>query len=187
MAAVSLCEETGTGAGGRGTTAGTIGAALAVLARLAGGSAALASAGLDSNCVASASMGRGRGSRLAATAGMLTTVPNIGAGWRPACRNRALAMMALTAAKASAPAITSFGLCSRIRIARPRSLSASTAIALARRRRRGMSSSLEICLGTFLHLVSLVFMNRILDFRPQRRGECRDVADRLRGRREREL
>src|SRR6202043_2353983 len=74
MAAVSLCEETGTGAGGRGTTAGTIGAALAVLARLAGGSAALGSAGLDSNCVASASMGRGRGSRLAATAGMLTTV-----------------------------------------------------------------------------------------------------------------
>src|ERR1700732_2292490 len=87
-------------------------------------------------------------------------------------------MMALTAAKASAPAITSFGLCSKIRIARPRS--ASAAIALAPRRRRGMSSSLEVRLGTFLHLMSLVFMNWILDFRPQRRGERRDVAGGLR-------
>src|ERR1700732_515122 len=88
-------------------------------------------------------------------------------------------MMALTAAKASAPAITSFGLCSKMRIARPRS--ASAAIALAPRRRRGISSSLEFRLGTFLHLMSLVFMNWILDFRPQRRGERRDVAGGLGG------
>src|SRR5882757_5790167 len=65
----------------------------------------------------------------------------------------ALATMALTAAKASAPAIRSFGLCSRMRIARLRSSLASIATALApRRRRRGMSSSTSILLGTFLHL-----------------------------------
>src|SRR5258707_9916417 len=67
----------------------------------------------------------------------------------------ALATMALIAAKASAPAIRSFGLCSRMRIARLRSSLASIATALApRRRRRGMSSSASILLGTFLHLIS---------------------------------
>ena len=66
-------------------------------------------------------------------AGILVTVPNIGDGWRPACRNSALAMMALTAANASRPATMSFGLCSRTRITRPRSVSASTAAARAPR------------------------------------------------------
>src|SRR3954451_16203219 len=65
--------------------------------------------------------------------------------------NIALAMMAATAAKASAPAIRSFGLCSRMRIARLRSSLASIATAPAPRRRRGKSFS-SILLGTFLHL-----------------------------------
>src|SRR5436305_3051248 len=68
----------------------------------------------------------------------------------------ALAIMALTAAKATAPAIRSFGLCSRMRIARPRSSPASIASALAPRRRRGMASSTSVLLGTFLHLPDLV-------------------------------
>src|ERR1700759_4502659 len=68
----------------------------------------------------------------------------------------ALATMALTAANASAPAIRSFGLCSRMRIARLRSSLASMATALAPRRRRGMSSSNEFLLGTFLHLIGFV-------------------------------
>ena len=51
----------------------------------------------------------------------------------------------------------SFGLCSSMRIARPRSSSASIAAAFApRRRRRGISSSSAIRLGTFLHLMGLV-------------------------------
>ena len=59
-----------------------------------------------------------------------------------------------TAATASRPATMSFGLCSRMRITRPRSSSASIAAACAlRRRRRGMSSSSSIRLGTFLHLM----------------------------------
>src|ERR1700709_1983767 len=70
--------------------------------------------------------------------------------------NIAFAMMALTAAKASAPAIRSFGLCSSMRIARLRSSPASIAAALAPRRRRGMSSSNVILLGTFLHLINFV-------------------------------
>ncbi len=70
--------------------------------------------GLGSEDVASASTGRGRGSGLAgvnvATVGITTTEPNIGAGCWPFCRNSALAMMAQTAANASAAATVSFGL-----------------------------------------------------------------------------
>src|SRR5664279_5343645 len=77
--------------------------------------------------------------------------------------------MALTAANASRPATVSFGLCSRIRIARPRS--ASTATARAPRRRRGVSSFLAIFLGTFLHLMGLV---RVRGSR--RRRKRRDIA-----------
>ena len=121
-------------------------------------STGLISIGLDSDSVASASAGRARGKGLAdnAAAGTATDEPNIGAGWRPACRKSALVTMALTAAKASPPAITSFGLCIRTRIANPRSASTATAFALRRRRRRGISSSLAICLGTFLHLRGLI-------------------------------
>src|SRR5215471_12158846 len=64
-------------------------------------------------------------------------------------------MMALTAAKATRPASVSLGLCSRIRIARLRSVSTSTTAALAPRR-RGASSSLADFLGTFLHQSRLV-------------------------------
>src|SRR3954447_3510772 len=66
--------------------------------------------------------------------------------------NTAFATMATTAAKASPPAIRSFGLCNRMRIARLRCSLASIATALAPRRRRGMSSFASILLGTFLHL-----------------------------------
>src|SRR5436190_16754683 len=161
---VSLREEAGIGAGGRTILEGTAAGALVALTRLAKGSVAFGSAGFasaafGSDSVASASTGRGRGKGLAganAAAGIATTEPNIGEGWRPACRNSALAMIAMTAAKANAPATTSFGLCSKIRIAKPRSESASTATARARRRRGMSSSSLAICLGTSLHLMSLV-------------------------------
>src|SRR5580698_3504219 len=101
----------------------------------------------------SASTGRGRGiglAGIAASAGKVTTVPNIGAGWRPACMNSALTMMAQTAANATAPPIISFGLCRKMRIARPYSDPCSAS--LARRRRRGISSSMVDFLGTFLHL-----------------------------------
>src|ERR1700730_4561552 len=64
--------------------------------------------------------------------------------------------MALTAANASTPATMSFGLCSKIRMAKPRSAPAATALARRRRRRGISSSSLAICLGTSLHLVSWV-------------------------------
>src|ERR1019366_8889876 len=174
----SAREEAGTGAGGRKTLEGAIGDALVALTRLPSGSAAFGSAGLGSTGDASAgfiaaSTGRGRGNGPAgakAAAGIGTTEPNIGDGWRPACRKSALAMMALTAANASAPATMSFGLYSKMRIARPRSASASTATARARRRRRGMSS-FAICLGTFLHLMSL-----ILGCGSQRRSERCDIA-----------
>src|SRR5258708_3670150 len=177
------------GAGGRTIVEGATGGAPVALTRLAKGSVAFGSAGFGSaafgsDSVASASTGRGRGNGLAGAedaAGIATTEPNIGAGWRPACRNNALAMMALTAAKANAPATTSFGLCSRIRIAKPRS--APTATALARRRRRGTSSSsLAICLGTSLHLIRLV-----LGCGSRRRRERCDIARWLeRRRRERQ-
>src|ERR1700709_1525894 len=97
----------------------------------------------------------------------------------------AFATMALTAAKASAPAIRSFGLCSRIRIARLRSSLASIATALAPRRRRGMSSSRLILLGTFLHLISFVSASHrrikrcdIARWLLNRRCECERQCDR---------
>src|ERR1700676_594409 len=191
--------EGGIGAGGRKTLAGATGAALVALTRLVKGSALFGSAGfstgfgsaslgsttlgstsLGSEDDVSASTGRGRGNGLAgadAGGGITTTEPNIGDGWRPACRNSALAMMALTAAKASAPAIMSFGLYSRIRIARPRSASAS--IAAAPRRRRGLSLSSAICLGTFFHLMGLVFrlvFRLVLGCGSRRRVKRGDIA-----------
>src|SRR5581483_3135076 len=84
----------------------------------------------------------------------------------------ALATMALQAAKASRPAAMSFGLCSSVRIARPRS--ASTAAVLPRRR-RGISSSSLVFLGTSLHL-NWLFLR--CDSDGGRKG--RDVADRMR-------
>ena len=84
--------------------------------------------------VASASAGRGRGSRpgAAGVAARFTTVePNIGAGCGPAWRNSALVTMPQAAANASMPAIVSFGLCNRMRSTNPRSACASSAVALA--------------------------------------------------------
>src|SRR5215471_5899628 len=69
--------------------------------------------------------------------------------------------MAVTAAKASAPAMTSFGLRRKRRIARPRS--GAGAAAAPRLRRRGVSSSSSSLvgrLGTFLHLGGLVLLGR---------------------------
>src|SRR3954451_6358689 len=104
--------------------------------------------------------------------------------------NTAFATMAMTAAKDSAPAITSFGLCSRMRIARLRFSLASIATALAPRRRRGKSSFSSILLGTFLHLNHFGLMSAsrrrikrcdiargLLD----RRCECERQRDRDRG------
>src|ERR1700731_2401561 len=106
--------EAGIGAGGRNTLAGAAGAALVALTRLVKGSALLGSAGfstgfgsaslgsaslgsaslgsaaLGSAADVSASTGRGRGNGLTgaiAAVGIVTTEPNIGDGWRPACRN----------------------------------------------------------------------------------------------------
>src|SRR5215471_294528 len=79
-------------------------------------------------------------------------------------------MMALTAAKATRPASVSLGLCSRIRIARLRSVSTSATAALAPRR-RGASSSLADFLGTFLHQSRLV-----LNIMARRRHQRRDLA-----------
>src|SRR5438270_10024472 len=62
-------------------------------------------------------------------------------------------MIAMTAANANAPATMSFGLRSRIRIARPCSASASALGVRVPRRRRGISSSLAVFLGTFFHLL----------------------------------
>src|SRR3954447_21375229 len=92
--------------------------------------------------------------------------------------NIALATMATTAAKASAPAIRSFGLCSRMRIARLRSSLASIATALAPRRRRGRSAFSSILLGTFLHLNDFGLMSA-----SRRRVKLRDIARWLLGRR----
>src|SRR5947209_11337311 len=92
--------------------------------------------------------------------------------------NIALAMMAPAAANATTPAIVSFGLCSRMRIARPRSALASAAAALAPRRRRGISSSSVIRLGTFLHLPGFMLIST------SHRGVQRcDIARELLGRR----
>src|SRR4029077_18960041 len=79
--------------------------------------------------------------------------------------------MAQMAAAASRPATTSFGLCSNMRMAKPRSSPASIATAFAPRRRRDISSSSEIRLGTFLHLMGLV-----LYCGSQHRLERRDIA-----------
>src|SRR3954454_15341881 len=85
--------------------------------------------------------------------------------------NIAFATMTMTAAKASAPAIRSFGLYNRMRITRLRSSLASIATALAPRRRRGMSSFSSILLGTFLHLNHFGLMSA-----PRHRIERRDIA-----------
>src|SRR3954447_24888260 len=83
--------------------------------------------------------------------------------------NTALATMAPTAANASSPAAKSFGLYSRMRIARPRSVASSMAAARAPRR-RGMSSSGSNRLGTFLHL------NHVVVLAASRRFQRRHVA-----------
>src|SRR6516164_2109639 len=183
----------GIGSGGRTTFAGGGGAigvddkgvvvALTRLARESGalgsiilGSANLGSASRGSDDDASASAGRGRGNGLAGMAAGVTKDENIGAGCGPFCRNNALAITALQAAKASRAATVSFGECSRIRIARPRS--SSIAAAAPPRRRRGISSSSLLFLGTLLHL-NCLFRHR----RPQSRVQCRDLARWWRGRR----
>src|SRR3954470_11249263 len=94
--------------------------------------------------------------------------------------NTAFAMMALTAANATAPATMSFGLYSRMRSARLR-CSLSIAATVAPRRRRGMSSSSSIRRGTFLHL--RVF---VVSADARRRVQCGDIAGRLELRRERQ-
>src|SRR4051812_6241708 len=81
--------------------------------------------------------------------------------------------MALMAAAASTPAIISFGLCRNIRNSRPRSSEAAIAVALPPRR-RGMSSSIPLFLGTFLHLLGLLDHGRT-----RRRGQRRNIAFRL--------
>src|SRR6185312_10696026 len=105
----SPCAEITTGTDDRG--AADCGVAPVAFTRLAMRSAALDSAILAS--AASASTGRGRGNGLAgaeATAGKVVIEPNIGAGWRPAWKNKAFVMIAVTTAKAIAPAMISFGL-----------------------------------------------------------------------------
>src|SRR5689334_19613826 len=83
--------------------------------------------------------------------------------------------MAVAAANASRPAITSFGLRRKIRITSPRSSSIAAAAA-PRRRRGGLSSSSEAArLGTFLYLVGLV-----LEYRSHRGHQGRDLVGRLR-------
>src|SRR4051794_2797804 len=83
--------------------------------------------------------------------------------------NTALATIAPTAANASSPAARSFGLYSRMRIARPGSPTASMAAARAPRR-RGISSSGSDRLGTFLHL------NHVVVLSASRRLQRRHVA-----------
>src|SRR5262245_55201886 len=121
--AAGLCC-TGIGAGGRATAAEDgVGADVVALTKLVrgwpergGGAVAAAgvsgafsagfgstrnSVGFGSSGDMSAPTGRGRGSGLDSAAddgaGRLITVPNIGAGCRPVCRNNALATMAQTA------------------------------------------------------------------------------------------
>src|SRR6516225_5043979 len=138
----------GIGSGGRTTFAGGGGAigvddkgvvvALTRLARESGalGSIILGSASRGSDDDVSASAGRGRGNELAGMAAGATKDENIGAGCGPFCRNNALAITALQAAKASKTATVSFGECSRMRIARPRS--SLIAAEAPPRRRRGI-------------------------------------------------
>src|SRR3954471_22366059 len=213
--AAALCC-TGIGAGGRATEGGAEIVCLTRLVMgspergvdavastgLSGGlSAGLGSAGLGSarNSVAlgssgevSAPTGRGRGkgfdSAMDDGAGRLITVPNIGAGCRPVCRNSALATIAPIAATATRPASVSLGLCSSTRSTRLRSVSTSMTAALAPRR-RGAASSLADFLGTFLHqsglvlklvvrmvLKFVVLKFVVLKFLAQHRRQGRDLA-----------
>src|SRR3954452_20794843 len=208
--AAALCC-TGIGAGGRETEGGAEIVCLTRLVMgspergvdavastgLSGGlSAGLGSAGLGSarNSVAlgssgevSAPTGRGRGkgfdSAMDDGAGRLITVPNIGAGCRPVCRNSALATIAPMAATATRPARVSLGLCSSTRSTRLRSVSTSMTAALAPRR-RGAASSLADFLGTFLHqrglvlnlVVRMVVKFVVLKFLAQHRRQGRDLA-----------
>src|SRR6478752_6383515 len=147
-------------------------------ARSAGLGSARNSVALGSSGEVSAPTGRGRGKGFDSArddgAGRLITVPNIGAGCRPVCRNSALATIAPMAATATRPASVSLGLCSRTRITRLRSVSTSMTAALAPRR-RGAAPSLAVFLGTFLHQSRLV-----LRFMTRHRIERRDLAlDRL--------
>src|SRR3954469_19923226 len=188
---------TGIGAGGRETEGG---AEIVCLTRLVMGSPergvdAVASTGLSGglsaglgsarNSVAlgssgevSAPTGRGRGkgfdSAMDDGAGRLITVPNIGAGCRPVCRNSALATIAPIAATATRPASVSLGLCSSTRSTRLRSVSTSMTAALAPRR-RGAASSLADFLGTFLHQSGLV-VRLVLKLLARHRCQRRDLA-----------
>src|SRR4051794_31867762 len=83
--------------------------------------------------------------------------------------NTALATMAPTAADASTPAARSFGLYSRMRMARPRSAASSMTEARPPRR-RGISSSRSVRLGTFLHL------NHVVVLPASRRLQRRNIA-----------
>ena len=88
--------------------------------------------------------------------GIATTEPNIGDGWCPACRNSALAMIALTAANASTPATMIFRT-----VKQNAHHEAALGLGFNGNRTRaaaarGMSSSFATCLGTFLHLMRLV-------------------------------
>src|SRR3954462_7427899 len=197
---------TGIGAGGRETEGG---AEIVCLTRLVMGSPergvdAVASTGLSGglsaglgsarNSVAlgssgevSAPTGRGRGKGFDSVmddgAGRLITVPNIGAGCRPVCRNSALATIAPMAATATRPASVSLGLCSSTRSTRLRSVSTSMTAALAPRR-RGAAWSLADFLGTFLHqsglvlnlVVRMVLQFLVLKFLAQHRRQGRDLA-----------
>src|SRR3954447_17144396 len=202
---------TGIGAGGRETEGG---AEIVCLTRLVMGlpergvdavastglsgglSAGLGSArnsvALGSSGEVSAPTGRGRGkgfdSAMDDGAGRLITVPNIGAGCRPVCRNSALATIAPMAATATRPASVSLGLCSSTRSTRLRSVSTSMTAALAPRR-RGAASSLADFLGTFLHqsglvlnlvvrmvLKFVVLKFVVLKFLAQHRRQGRDLA-----------
>src|SRR4051794_37175681 len=146
------------------------------------GSAALGSArnsvALGSSGEVSAPTGRGRGkgfdSAMDDGAGRLITVPNIGAGCRPVCRNSALATIAPMAATATRPASVSLGLCSSTRSTRLRSVSTSMTAALAPRR-RGAASSLADFLGTFLHQSGLI-LNLVVRFLTEHRRQRRDLA-----------
>src|SRR3954466_12383930 len=192
---------TGIGAGGRETEGG---AEIVCLTRLVMGSPergvdAVASTGLSGGFSAglgsarnsgalgssgevSAPTGRGRGKGFDSArddgAGRLITVPNIGAGCRPVCRNSALATIAPMAATATRPASVSLGLCSSTRTTRLRSVSTSMTAALAPRR-RGAASSLADFLGTFLHQSGLVLnlvVRMVLKFLAQHRRQGRDLA-----------
>src|SRR3954462_14102395 len=77
-------------------------------------------------------------------------------------------MMALTAENAIRPATMSFGLCSNMRMNRPRSATSSSA---ATRARLDLAD-LGLALGTLLHLVDRIYR------RARHRRQGRDVAGR---------